>query len=64
MATLCTDIFCDPICDFCKHYEFNADANGDYAGNGWCRLHKRLSDPADGCDDFYCFRIQAIAVPT
>ena len=47
-----------PICDFCKHYDFNGDATGAYTGDGFCNLHKRESDPIDACDDFFCFKIQ------
>lgn len=43
-----------PVCDFCKHFDFNGDATGAYTGDGWCRLHKEPRDPASGCDDFHC----------
>lgn len=57
-------IFCEncegpsgSCCDFCKHYDFRADANGCYTGDGWCTLHKRQEDPGSLCDDFYCFEV-------
>lgn len=52
---LCKD--CDPracCCDFCKHYDFNADDKGRYTGDGFCKLHQINSDPANECDDFHC----------
>lgn len=52
---------CSPeltCCDFCKHYDFNADDQGSYTGNGWCKLHLKNQDPGDVCDDYYCFNIK------
>ena len=44
------------ICDFCKHYDFRANAQGAYTGDGYCNKHERHEDPDSGCDDFECFR--------
>ena len=49
---------CCPICDFCIHYDFNADKQGRYTGNGWCRLHERNNEPYDECKDFHCSLLQ------
>jgi len=52
--------FCDPICDFCTHYDFNpvksGPRKGAYQGKGRCEhpAHPRPADPADGCEDFKC----------
>ena len=51
---------CEPIaccCDFCKYYDFNADKQGMYTGDGYCRKHKRQADPAEVCDDFHCIEL-------
>lgn len=51
-----------PICDFCKHYNFNGedilDENGEikakgaiYTENGFCTFHSQKKHPADGCKD-------------
>ena len=59
MPTFCTDCIDNAtVCDFCKYYDFNPanDKHKSYTGNGYCRFHKRKSDPEDGCEDFYCFR--------
>lgn len=56
---LCKD--CHPratCCDFCIHFDFNADENGSYTDDGYCRLHKKPSDPDDGCDDFHCEHVK------
>lgn len=45
---------CHPLCDFCEWFDFNADEDGAYTGDGWCRLHKRPMDPFDACADFEC----------
>jgi len=44
---LCSDkeFDCFPICDFCKHYDFD---------KCHCNKHDKTMDPDDGCDDFYC----------
>jgi len=55
MPTLC-EPGCTPLCDFCKHYNFNGDKLGRYTGNGRCILHDEPSEPYDYCEeDFYCF---------
>jgi len=41
-------------CDFCKHFDFNADDLGQYTGNGWCNLNERRTEPWDDCGDFHC----------
>lgn len=51
-----------PVCDFCTHYDFNGSPTGVYLGNGWCRFHKKQSEPEQGCDDFQCFNAMAEAV--
>ena len=68
MGTYCPD--CDMrwpnVCDFCIHYCFNGEWYYHeytnewayaYNGEGFCRLDGTYSDPADGCDNFYCFRL-------
>lgn len=43
-----------PLCDFCKHYNFNAAPDGAYTGDGRCEhpAHPRPSEPYDCCEDF------------
>ena len=56
--TLCPD--CDPrgiCCDHCAYYNFNGNDQGQYTGNGYCRLHKRTEDPGSGCQDYFCFKL-------
>jgi len=50
---LCSDE-CYPICDFCKHYDFNPGSRGEYVNKGYCRFHKKNQDPLGECDDFEC----------
>ena len=59
MAQYCSDECKDigPVCDFCRHYDFNGDGNGAYTGDGRCNLHGEYHDPWFGCEDFICFRI-------
>lgn len=47
---------CDPICDFCTFYAFNANEDGAYTGDGECRHfdHPRPCEPWEGCKDFKC----------
>jgi heat shock protein HslJ len=45
---------CYPICDSCKHYEFNGDEKGRYTGNGYCNKHQEQMSPERYCDDFHC----------
>jgi len=47
MATYCKTCLGE-ICDFCKWYDFNADEDGCYLGNGYCRLLKFHCDPDNG----------------
>ena len=47
---------CYPVCDFCKHYDFNPGPEGQYTNNGYCRFHKREQDPVGECEDFECVR--------
>ena len=61
---LCSDIpyECYPICDFCKHYNFNGEETGSkhdpvYVDKGCCKLHFMREDPGGGCEYFYCRRI-------
>lgn len=59
MATYCTK--CDDagdICDFCKHYDFNGNEKGQYTGDGICTLHQKQMEPYEGCDDFYCYKVE------
>ena len=54
-------IFCDNcsppeylVCDFCKHYNFNAE-DGFYVDKGMCTKRNERREPHDGiCDDFIC----------
>ena len=43
-----------PVCDFCKHYDFNGNENGAYTGDGYCNLLKEPKEPHDDCDQFHC----------
>lgn len=47
---------CIPVCDFCVHYNFNANERGEYTGNGRCEHpdHPRPMFPSDFCGDFRC----------
>ena len=44
------------ICDFCKHYRFNGDAEGTYVGDGRCEHpdHPAPREPDEMCEDFHC----------
>ncbi len=52
-----------PVCDFCKHFNFNGE-NGVYIDKGWCNKFNERKDPEDGrtkifgktieCEEFYC----------
>lgn len=58
MAVYCSEeCRMHPICDFCKHYGFNANEAGAYTGDGWCRLHQEARDPLDECEDFHCYTV-------
>lgn len=52
---------CDPVvpavCDFCRYYDFNADDQGRYTGDGYCRFHHQPMDPGDGCENFHCHKL-------
>lgn len=48
---------CEPLCDFCIHYDFNGNEDGAYTGDGYCNLHKEQCEPYEDCDEFHCFRI-------
>jgi hypothetical protein len=48
---------CIPVCDFCLYYEFNADDEGAYTGDGWCSYNKKAVEPYDMCKYFYCSRL-------
>ena len=62
---LCNDELnrCFPICDFCKHYDFNGEEWEDgaivYVYKGMCNKYNKRSDPDDGCNDFVCFRTRS-----
>lgn len=48
---------CEPgcnCCDFCRHYDFNADEEGRYVDKGYCRFHGKPMHPGGDCDDFHC----------
>lgn len=62
--TICCPNCIGALCDFCIWYDFNADTEGCYTGDGYCRLHNRPSDPDDACPDFYCVRAMAGQHPT
>jgi len=51
---------CIPVCDFCSHYNFNADKNGMYTGRGWCRLLHKRKEPESRCKRFRCFNTLSI----
>jgi len=48
-------------CDFCSNYNFNADPEGRYTGNGYCTQRECQKDPGDVCDDFRCEHVTAPA---
>lgn len=50
---------CSPLCDFCKHYQFNGEDRGGkhgpaYVNKGCCGLHFLREDPEGCCDYFHC----------
>lgn len=49
----CNECLNEPVCDFCKHYNFNGKG-GIYVGNGFCTLHQKQIDPEGGCNNFHC----------
>ena len=60
---------CYPLCDFCKHYQFNGDdliRNGKtfkgaiYTGKGFCTFHHRRQEPQDQCDNFHCKNVKDV----
>lgn len=53
MRTHCPSCEAD-CCDNCRHFSFNPDKRGNYAGNGFCNKHQRREDPSGDCDDFHC----------
>lgn len=64
-------VFCDDCvgeggacCDFCAHYNFNADSQGRYTGDGYCRLLGEPSDPGEVCDNFHCEKVPFPDSPT
>ena len=42
------------ICDFCIFYNFNADSDGCYIDNGYCKKLNKTKDPSDFCKHFIC----------
>ena len=48
----------DGVCDFCQYYDFNGDEDGVYVDKGFCKLHKKPSEPHWICDNFTCFLIK------
>lgn len=54
--TLCPDCdpFIGPVCDFCRHYNFNGNETGAYTGDGFCCLRQKPMEPEGGCDQFHC----------
>ena len=47
---------CIPVCDFCRHYNFNANRRGTYVEKGFCRYYGKKKDPGDMCKNFWCFK--------
>ena len=47
---------CEPVCNHCRHYEFNGDENGAYVNAGRCEHpdHPCASEPDQSCPDFSC----------
>lgn len=47
---------CTPICDTCRHYNFNGDKAGAYTGKGRCEHpdHPGPKEPEAACPDFDC----------
>ena len=46
---------CDEVCDFCLHFLFYRDIDGNNIdGSGWCGLHRKKTDAGSGCKEFYC----------
>ena len=46
------------VCDFCIHFDFNADDKENYTEDGYCNYHKEKKDPSEGCSEFVCFNIK------
>ncbi len=55
------------VCDFCRHYQFNGEPEERrgkiiqiYVDKGFCEFHQKRKDPGEGegCDDFYCFKLE------
>ncbi|MBS0583319.1 MAG: hypothetical protein JSS42_09490 [Proteobacteria bacterium] len=42
------------ICDHCKWFDYNGDEDGCYTGDGYCRLHKKETDPLGACAGYEC----------
>jgi len=49
---------CTIVCDFCIHYDFNADEQGRYQDKGYCNYWELPAEPYDECDEFHCFRVK------
>ena len=46
---------CEIICcDFCRFYEFNGDADGNWIGKGYCTWNDEFRDPGSSCEDYIC----------
>lgn len=53
---------CTPICNHCRHYNFNGDEAGAYVNDGRCDHpdHPHASEPHDNCPDFSCSTCQKV----
>lgn len=56
----CSNTACLPLCDFCRHYNFNAGKTGGYTGHGYCRLHHKRISPEGWCRYFFCFMAKCV----
>ncbi len=45
---------CIPCCDYCKFYRDEYTEDGEFAGNGYCFIHREGTLASDFCGDFEC----------
>jgi len=59
----CPPIGLRAVCGVCRHWDFNGEqveskspnlVVEQYAGKGWCRLHKRREEPKSTCGKYSC----------
>jgi len=46
---------CFAVCDFCLHFLFYRNRDGqNIDGSGWCGLHRKETEAGGDCKDYYC----------